>query len=157
VILSYCNEKRIELDLFDAMGWELQQQDPKPQLAFRCRVATEGDVRFVQSWNQQLSFISTMFKGLFQTKESEWRQLASLVTEWDESAVPVARLILAMSENMVSSPRGTVRVKPFPDPERPETTMFRRIKDRDTTTVKALGRGGKWNIGEVVFGGTFVS
>ena len=53
----------------------------------------------------------------------------------DESEVAGASLMSAISSNMVSSPRGIVRVKPYPDPKRPQETEYMKQQELKEETM----------------------
>lgn len=138
-ILMHCNEERFEVKLDDGDG----------VLALRFRIATEADRSFVTARNRVLED-ARISKRVMQTvldaeeeEEAKSHQLATIITETNETKVASKSLINAISLAFQCHPfaeRDTgihkIRIKPHSDPLRPEETEFMTPNDLRAETFK---------------------
>jgi hypothetical protein len=147
-ILSHCDEERFELNVEDELGEQISNLG---KLALRFRVATPSDVKILNSLNKNSqqqptrelmdtvldSAISSSIPntaGIF--KKTDSREVATLITEKDESEIAQSNFIQSVG-NMFSAQTSTctetglktVRAKPHPDPDRKIETEFLRPHD----------------------------
>jgi hypothetical protein len=175
-VLEYCNEQRIELVLQDELGRNIiptlaagSSSKGKPILALRFRAASKADVRFVQAWSQINKSVAnsgntttitnhrTALKGTGVLQEQdEHRQRATIVTELEGSQVSGASLASAMSNSVMSKvaqpAANKVRVKPYPDRDRPISTQYMlksHIQAETTRPSKKWVEAGNGSLGKV--------
>lgn len=132
-VISHCDEERFEVPLED----ELDEDDSRGVLALRFRLATEADRTFVTSRNRvyedQTSTMSKEAKVVMRSilngeeEETQSRSAFLNITEKDETEVAGSSLVNALSSFFVynaftewDTGIHRVRVKPCPDPKRPE-------------------------------------
>jgi hypothetical protein len=162
---NYCTERRIEITLQDDLGRIIKQPDTNAEtvLAIRCRMASPADLHFAQTWSklppilmqqpsspvkqpQQQDSMTQWLLQEAQVLQEPHRVRATLVTELPEWQVQGATLSSAMVGSISSSSptnhRDTVKVKPYPDPFSPETTLQTRYLTRSLlkTLTKAPSR-----------------
>ena len=142
MILSNCNEERVEFDIHNELG---EIPSPLGKIAFRFRVATEADIEMVRLFQassksslQKESIRNILLEGnkngaskVDMFRKGGSRSLATLITEIPESEIAqtgfVGAFTRAFSSNRILSGdtgETKVRVKPFPDPERKDETTF---------------------------------
>ena len=138
VVLSHCDEQRLELKLEDELG---ESASSYGTISLRFRLATKSDqqyVRKLQLATLSLDGLNKIFKAdppgvskmaLFQKGTD--RQLAALVTETPEAEIAqkgfVNALNNAFSSNKIRDKKTgqqKVRIKPYPDRERLEETRY---------------------------------
>lgn len=123
-ILEDCHSERTELQLMTELDEPILDSRGEPSmLAYRCRIATHADVKFVEKWmkvprpNQWSDTDIVPAPGLPRAK------LLTHIPEQDiQAAIPGA------SAN--PPPPGYVRVKPYPDPKAlPQSMEFMAVGD----------------------------
>ena len=139
-ILSYCDEKRYELNIEDEFGERLSNLG---KLAVRCRVATPSDISMLAriNGNGEPSSSKDLSDEILDSIKSENgseifskrddRRVASLVTE-KAGAKMAQNSFMESAKNLFVSNTATcpttgqtmVRVKPYPDPDREKETEF---------------------------------
>lgn len=142
-ILSHCNENRFELNIEDELG---EPTSNIGKLALRLRVATPSDIKLLHHLSekfQQKELISSSGSPatahIFQ--KSAARQVATLITERDESKIAqknfvqsVGNIFAAHTSTCAETGLTKVRVKPYPDPDRPKETEFLKPRDINLET-----------------------
>ncbi len=110
-ILEQCTEQRMEMQLMNELGQPIiDEQGESTWLAYRCRIASQADVAFVDHWNQV-------------PRPKHWKE-TDIISEPDlPRGILITELpekeVLAMAPaimNPMSFPAGCVRIKPYPDP-----------------------------------------
>lgn len=107
-----CTEERMEVQLMNELGQPITDARGEPtMLAYRCRIASQADLAFVDYWSQV-------------PRPQHWKE-TDVIPEPD---IPRAKLITEMPEHEVHAtmaptllhiptPVGHVRIKPYPDPQ----------------------------------------
>jgi len=148
-VISHCDEERFEVPLDAKLD---DDEELKSTLALRFRLATEADRTFVTCRNRvnedQSSIVSKqakdVMKSILNGEEEETRSHRTFVniTEKDETVVAGNSLMNGISSFFYCkgyTERGTgihmIRVKPNPDPTRPNTEYMTRT-DIKTETLK---------------------
>lgn len=128
-IINDCSSERREIQLTNELDVPIYGSHGEPtQLAYRCRIASTADVRFVQNW-------------LTIPRPRHWRETdivpdpdlsrAKLTTEKAEQDIHAT----SAGINPIPPPLGCVRVKPYPDPKQaPESNHFINVDDLKTNT-----------------------
>lgn len=150
-LVAKCNEERIELPLMDELGRGMKQSgttrnhtgsddnNDKPSVAFRCRIATPADLEFVNHWNQPLpKHIMGTTPTHKRIVDEVWQKSkvlegggdnqqtrALLLTELPENRVQGASLSSAM-KGALGKPAGRIWVKPYPDPDAVVSSLPKR-------------------------------
>jgi hypothetical protein len=118
-LLQECTEQRMEVHLMNELGQPITDDRGEPTLlAYRCRVASQADLAFVNHWNQV-------------PRSQHWRDTdiiqepdiprAALTTEMPEQGIQA----MAPKLNLIPPPAGHSRIKPYPDPQaKPENCRF---------------------------------
>jgi hypothetical protein len=157
-LLENCTEERMELQLVDELGKDISNALGDPSLfAFRCRIASTADLKFVQHWNQNTTTTTNNNSNnnnnntahLQQYDNIIWKEAdimphsdkprVKLVTELDEHEVQGASLTTAMTGTVTpvlqSGGGGKIQVKPYPDPERPIISQYMTSQMLYTQTI----------------------
>jgi hypothetical protein len=128
-ILEHCDGERFEVVVEDELG---DDTGARGHLALRFRFSTPADSKFVRLWNSSRIKHKKLLKALLNDEdERDGRPMASLVTETSETEVAGESFFNALSAAFAASTffdrdsgLKKKRVKPGPDPERPETTKY---------------------------------
>eukprot|EP00536_Pseudo-nitzschia_multiseries_P001620 jgi/Psemu1/294478/fgenesh1_pm.21_\ len=153
IVLSHCNEERFELNIEDELG---EVTSNLGKLALRCRVATPSDIEILNNLGKNsvpashTEVVGDMLLdatirskertlNVFQNRPA--RPLVTLVTEKDESEIAgtsfiqsVGNMFAAQSSTCQDTGQTMLRVKPYPDPDRPQETEFLRPYDLNVET-----------------------
>lgn len=118
-LLEECTEKRMEMQLMNELGEPITDDKGEPTfLAYRCRIASQADLAFVDHWNQVPRPKHWRDTGVIQEPDIP---RATLTTEMPEQSI----LAMAPNLNPIPPPAGYVRIKPYPDPQaKPENCRF---------------------------------
>ena len=136
-LLTNCNETRLTMKLFDEDG----SNSNRGTLTIRFRPAVISDEMFLQNVyrnnpfpaKQSMAFLQNLYTKPFSLTEKEasceTRMLAPLTTEMDESQIAGLSFVNALSSAFssksyrdVATNQQKYRLKPGPDPARPEVT-----------------------------------
>ena len=148
-VISHCDEKRFEVSLDNNMG----EDELDSTLALRFRLATEADRMFVSCRNRvhedHSSVMSKEAKDVMrcilngEDEETRSRRTFMNITEKDETVVAGNSLLNSISSFFYFkgyTDRDTgihmIRVKPFPDPARPDDTEYLTKTDIKMETLK---------------------
>ena len=145
-ILSHCDEERFEVhvrgrDLFGEDYGEDYEGVSRGTVALRLRVATNADRAFVSARNRDNRNIGKLLDS--EEEERKSRQLAVHISEKDETKVAGVSFINAVAAAFTASSYTEkqtgirkIRVKPNPDPERPQATEFMTHNEMKAETRK---------------------
>jgi hypothetical protein len=157
IILSHCDEKRFELNIEDELGEKLSNLG---KLALRCRAATPSDIKILSGLHEEPRSTShnDLAEGILDPKNKVEstpifskrtdRRHVTLVTETagaemaQQSLVNSAKNIFK-SNTSICKKTGQlkIRVKPYPDPARKESTEFLKPYD---LKLEARSPSTKW-------------
>lgn len=120
-VISESSEERIELQLTNDLGKKICNTEGEPSLlAYRFRMASKLDIEFLDSWSRRdpTSLLSSPNSGdgIFTSHSTATKDC--LITEVPEKQIMSA----APGINPIPPPAGYVRLKPYPNPEDPETS-----------------------------------
>jgi hypothetical protein len=118
-LLEECTEQRMEIQLMNELGQPITDDRGEPALlAYRCRIASQADLAFVENWNQVPRPQHWRDTGIIQEPDLPRAKLTTETTEMDIQA-------MAPKMNPIPPPEGHVRIKPYPDPRaKPENCRF---------------------------------
>jgi hypothetical protein len=137
-ILKHSNEERFEVKLDDDDG----------VVALRFRIATKADRSFVTARNRVLEDVwisKKIMRSMLNAEEEETKshQLATIITETDETKVASKSFVHAISsafqwQSYTEKDTGIhkIRIKPCPDPLRPKETEFMTHNDIRSETFQ---------------------
>jgi hypothetical protein len=142
LILNNMNERLLEVDLKDEDGVQIEGTF-LGKLTLRFRLATPSDQDFVEAFLKQSNSGAKTRPSdhtRYFLQEQFARPIAPLVTETDEAKVAGVTFVRALSNafsarNIYEKGQQKVRVKPHPDKDNPETTLYMTPDSLRTETL----------------------